>query len=186
MGFYKTDGYRLNAKFASKDSYSTPPATYQFGNGWMIDNGWRSCNIDPFSSKQNHKTKIFLTKRDDQNAYVTDWQQTVGMAPARAWVNPPFSKGGLLRSTTRIVQMGRLGVATLALLPVWVGDWWSVENVKPYASEILFVEGRIKFIGMAGKPNFTPHFSSMFVLWEPGLRPPGQAIRTSWVKCPLE
>jgi hypothetical protein len=66
------------------------------------------------------------------------------------------------------------------------GDPWCAEHVNLYASDIVHIEGRIRFIGAPGKPSFKAHFSSAFVLWVPGLRPAGTEIRTSWVKCPLE
>jgi hypothetical protein len=64
---YKEDGFRRNTKFAVKvsDEYETPPATFRFFHHWMIDNGHRGFNRDPCASKDNHKTPIFCTKRDD-------------------------------------------------------------------------------------------------------------------------
>jgi DNA N-6-adenine-methyltransferase (Dam) len=111
MGFFKETGYLLNANFASGDEYSTPTSTFQFFNRWMIDNGHRSFNLDPFSTKQNHKTPQFLTKRD--NGYIADWEDR------RAFVNPPFSARGVPRATTKIVDACRKGATAGALLPGW-------------------------------------------------------------------
>jgi hypothetical protein len=62
MGFFKESGYRLNATFASGGEYSTPASIFKFFNQWMSANGHRSFSLDPYSTKQNHKTPWFFTK----------------------------------------------------------------------------------------------------------------------------
>jgi hypothetical protein len=178
MGFYKEAGYKLNAKYASGDEYSTPWPTFQYLNQWMIANGHRYFNLDPFSSAQSHKTPRFFTKRD--NGYIADWEDR------RAFCNPPFAGGGLIRSTTKMVDAARHGATVGGLLPGFgIGDPWAINNIMPFASEVLWIEGRIRFLGSPHKPSFRATFASVFVLWVPGLRPAGTEIRTSWIKCPL-
>ena len=182
---YKPEGFRQNTKYGLKwgDEYSTPPKTFRFFHEWMIDCGHRGFNRDPCSSKANHKTPVFCTKRD--NRLRCDAGESIN------FMNPPFSKkcGGTGAWTGWAVDVCRRGATVGALLPVWgFGDAWAVDHVEPYASEILFVEGRIKFIappGRPGLPDLGATFSTAFVLWLPGLRPIGTDIRTSWIKCPL-
>jgi hypothetical protein len=173
MGYFKEDGYKRNAHNASHDEYATPWPLVRFWEDYI----GRKFTLDPASSTTNHKARTFLTKRD--NGLTSDW------GPNTCLLNPPFSNGGILRWTTRSVDAARWGALVLGVLPNWVNDPWAVQNVKPFASELFFIEGRIRFLGANGKPGFQPTFGSVVVIWRPGLRPAGTDLKVDWIRCPL-
>jgi hypothetical protein len=190
MGFFEEDGgfgsttkTRSGVPTKFKDEYETPPNTFRFWHNWMIDCGHRGFNRDPCSSTRNHKTPVFCTKRD--NGLLADAGRTIN------FMNPPFSRqsGGPFAWTGSAVHWCGLGATYGALLPAWdIGDPWAVQHVEPFASELVFIEGHIKFIPPRGSglPRLAASFASVFVLWLPGLRAPEKDLKTSWIKCPLE
>jgi hypothetical protein len=182
MAIYKEEGYRLNSRYTSGGKYQTPWPTFRFWNRWMIDHGYHCFNLDPFSSKQDHRTPRCITRK--QNGFIADWREYVAPSSVRAWVNPPYSE--IPQCTEKVVFECRRGCTAGTLLPGWgFGDPWCAEDVARYSSEIIYIKGRIRFIGAPGKPSYRASFSSAFILWLPGLRPAGTEIRTSWIDCPL-
>ena len=62
------------------------------------------------------------------------------------WMNPPYGK-----DITKWVRKASLEKAvTVALLPARTDTKWFQKWVQPYASEIRFIAGRLKFRGMGG------------------------------------
>ena len=73
------------------------------------------------------------------------------------WMNPPYGK-----EITQWVKKAALSQAvTVALLPARTDTKWYQEWVQPYASEIRFISGRLRFKGAA---NSAP-FPSIIVIW---------------------
>lgn len=173
MAFFKESGYQLNAKNASHDEYATPAAFVEF---WQQKEG-RKFTLDPASKTTNHKAPAFFTKAD--NGLTANWGRHI------VWLNPPFANGGTAKWTTKCVDAARNGATVVALLPNWLTDTWGFANVAPHASELYFVEGRIRFLGSYGKPPYSSIFGSVVVIWRPGLRPVGVDLKVFWIKCPL-
>lgn len=73
------------------------------------------------------------------------------------WMNPPYGK-----EITQWVKKAALSQAvTVALLPARTDTKWYQEWVQPYASEIRFISGRLRFKGAV---NSAP-FPSIIVIW---------------------
>jgi hypothetical protein len=179
MAFFKEGQYLLNAAHASGDEYATPTTTFGSWDDYMLRRIGRRFTVDAFASPSNHKIRRFHTKRKRDDGLARNYPGEVVFA------NPPFSKGGILRATTLAVIQCRDHAATFGMvLPNWTSDPWFVQNVLPFASELHFIPGRIRFLGENGKPSFSPTDGSIFVIWFPSLREPGTDIKTFTTACP--
>lgn len=185
MSYYKPGKFPLNAKGAKNgDDFATSWPTLRFFDDWMADNGYRRFNLDPCSSTRNHKLPRFLTKRD--NGLVVRWPNVTRPNPVCAFINPPFNRGALPLWGAKIVQeCGENGCTAGVLLPHWFEDRWAIDYVMPFASRLLIIQGRMKFITPINQRDYGATFGLVFAVFQPGLRPAGKDIRTEWIKCPL-
>ena len=105
-------------------------------------------SLDPCASRANAKCKRFFTKDDD--GLSRDW------GTHRVFCNPPYDRIGkwLLRAKDAPL--------TVYLIPARTDVKWFHEIVLPYASEIRFIKGRLKF---GGSKNSEP-FPSMIVIFK--------------------
>jgi hypothetical protein len=175
----KTTGETIAMGFAIRDREKK--STDEHGTPWNFVRFWetylgRKFTLDPASSTTNHKTPTFHTRRD--NGLKQVW------APHTVLLNPPFAKrnGGIGAWAEYSVISARLGALVLGVFPNALTDGWGARWVRPFASELFFIEGRVRYIN---ESRDAPFFGTIVVVWRPGLRPAGTDLLVEWVKCPL-
>ena len=82
------------------------------------------------------------------------------------WLNPPYSKCRAF--IAKAAQQARNGCTVVCLVPSRTDTRWWAESVMPFASEIRFVKGRLKFSG-AGKSENSAPFPSAVIVFRPPL-----------------
>ena len=92
----------------------------------------------------------------EQDALSQDW-------PGKVWLNPPYG-GQLSRWIEKAYEESTKDASVLMLIPSRTDTRWFQRIVWPTASKLLFLGGRIKFLGA---PSSAP-FPSMLVFWENG------------------
>lgn len=99
----------------------------------------------------------------ERDGLLIDWGQ-------RNFVNPPYSvklKEAFVKKAIKEMEKGKLSVL---LLPVSTSTKLFHDFIKPNASEIRFIRGRIKFIGINTKgvlvDNKGPMHDSMVVVFK--------------------
>lgn len=79
----------------------------------------------------------------------------------RCFLNPPYGKK--ISEWVKKASLARGGVV-VALLPARTDTRWFKSYVEPYASEIRFIAGRLKFTNPNGKAKAAP-FPSMIAIY---------------------
>ena len=118
--------------------------------------------LDPCCTTLTAKCPKFFTlsdlPRDRDNKLVHGLR-----APWRghtAFVNPPYSKVALWLEKGRKELLD--GVTSVFLLPARIDTKWFHNQILPYAREIRFVKGRLRFSGKNSAP-----FPSIVVVFKP-------------------
>jgi phage N-6-adenine-methyltransferase len=70
-------------------------------------------------------------------------------APGPVWLNPPYSRGELVKWLAKATREAAAGVTTVALLPVDTSTIWFHDYVLPRlkAGDVEFLKGRLEFKG---------------------------------------
>jgi len=136
-----------NTPAASKDYWSTPR--------WLYD--WLDSifhfEIDLAANADNAKHEIFYSEEDD--AHHQHWND---YGRKRGFLNPPYSN--ISPWIDDSIDMQQVGFTTVSVIPTHNGESY-YKNVLQYASEIIFINGRIAFVascdftidGKNGKPD---------------------------------
>lgn len=111
--------------------------------------------LDAAASADNAKCAKYYTIED--NALQQDW-------PGVVWLNPPYGRG-IGDWIAKAVEESRKGATVVCLLPARTDTKWFHRYVKPNASEIRFLEGRITFKGTPTAAPF-PSVVVVFVPWK--------------------
>lgn len=141
---------------SARQRYATPPALFREierrfgGDGFTLD----VC-AEPWSAKC---ARYF---DEDMNGLAQDWRvlnDSAEWEPARAFCNPPFDsiEDWVTKGWNEVVA----GNAELAcfLLPPRLDQPWFHEVVRPHASVVHFLRGRVQFcpppeLGVKAKPS---------------------------------
>lgn len=108
-------------------------------------------DLDVCSTHENAKCKRHYTKEEDGLAQ--EWEGTV-------WCNPPYGRG-IGAWMQKCATANSKGV-TVALVPARTDTRWFQDWVFPYATELRFLRGRLKFNdGKNGAP-----FPSVIVIYD--------------------
>lgn len=91
------------------------------------------------------------------------WTKAYGKGPY--YLNPPFQN--IAPFLQMALHAGNCGATVVCLLPARVDVGWAHEIVYPYAREVRFVRGRVRYYHSA--QNGRPNFPSMVVVFGPGL-----------------
>ena len=87
----------------------------------------------------------------------------------RNYVNPPYSQKLKEAFVQKAIEQSGMGKLCVMLLPVSTSTRLFHDWIKPNATEIRFVRGRIKFLGVNTKgeyvTNKTPMHDSMVVIF---------------------
>jgi phage N-6-adenine-methyltransferase len=94
--------------------------------------------LDAAATKDNTKCLLFITP--EQDALKQDWG---GRGPV--WINPPYERYRMGLWLNKIYAEAQKGVAVVALLPARTETRWFQTAWR--ANHLVFVRGRIKFIG---------------------------------------
>ena len=133
---------------------------------WLFDalNEEFNFTLDAAASPENAKCPIFLTEEDDALEY--PWSEH------RVFLNPPYGRD-IGRWMAHSAEMA-VGYNTLVVVLIHARTdtkWWH-SCVMPFASELRFVPGRVRF---EGAPSSSP-FPSVVVVFRPGGRPSGEPL----------
>ena len=110
--------------------------------------------LDPCSTHENHKCEKHYTL--EENGLLRDWSNEI------VFMNPPY--GGQAGLWLKKAYESSLKDATVVCLIVSSTDrtYWH-DYIFPYASEIRFIRGRVKF----GDADSTAPFASAIIIFEP-------------------
>lgn len=138
----------------SSDHWATPP---ELVAKWEYDYG--HFDLDPCCRPETAKAKKFYTEQDDGLAQ--PWN-------GRVFLNPPYSKPApWLAKAWEEVTSGRADMV-VSLLPVRTDTRWFHDLVLPFAS-LVFLRGRIKWLGWQGTPIPSPKDPSMLAIFDIGM-----------------
>lgn len=101
--------------------------------------------LDPCATSENTKCKKFYTVED--NGLNQDWEGEI------VFINPPYStaKDWIMKAYEDYVTYG---VTSVLLIPARVDTRIWHEIIAPYAAQIRFLKGRVKFVGAENSAPF--------------------------------
>ena len=130
---------------SSTDEWETPVTFFQ-----ALDAEFHF-ELDVCATKENAKCKAFYTKED--NGLGKEWRGV-------CWMNPPYGRQISLW-VKKAFESSRGGQAlVVCLLPARTDTRWWHDYVLPYAKEVRFVKGRLKF---GNSKNSAPFPSAVVV-----------------------
>ncbi len=146
------------------DEWSTPQSHFA---KWNEEFG--PFDLDPCATAENAKAPKYYTR--EQEGLLQPWF-------GKVWINPPYGRGigrwvaAAAEQTLRLGLFKALEGLELSAIPFHLPDlvvmllpartdtrWWH-DYVIPYASEIRFIRGRLKF---GGAKNSAPFPSALVI-----------------------
>ena len=118
-------------------------------------------DLDVCASDENAKCSKYFTEEDD--ALSKDWKGV-------CWMNPPYGRQ-ISKWIEKAYQESKKGATVVCLIPARTDTSYWHKFIFPYAKEIRFIKGRLKF----GKSNNSAPFPSALVVFK---NSKGQIIRT--------
>jgi phage N-6-adenine-methyltransferase len=162
------------------DAFRTPRALYSYYN--KIYN----FKADIAASDANHLHPFYYTlhgvKKERRNALSKDWSSDVPDALNNyVWLNHPYSDTGAWMA--KAVEQARKGVGVVMLAKTPNAERYWLEYVNDYASELVFIIGRLKFGHPELQDTFIGNapFGSTLVVWQPWLKRPSSGTRVEFV-----
>jgi len=148
-------GY-LNSKTDPKykDSWSTPDYIFNF-----LDKIY-NFEVDLAASAENAKMRPYLN--EEANALGVDWSR-IGHS---GFCNPPYSN--IKPWIEKAIEEAERGFTTVMLIPTPNGESY-YEDLIINADTIIFIKGRVSFIGSDGKPKSGNNRGSCIVVFRKGL-----------------
>lgn len=116
-----------NRNLDHKDDWETPKYLYD-----ELDKEF-NFDFDP--------CPLNLNITDENNGLKIEWGE-------RNFINPPYSRKLKEAFVIRAIEMSKKGKLCVMLLPVSTSTKLFHDYIKPYANEIRFLKGRVKFIGI--------------------------------------
>jgi len=146
-----------------KNSWGTDPVVFKAMN--------REFNfyLDAAANKDNAKCTRYLTK--EHNALDVDWRSLfIDDYRRSVWVNPPYGRGFIKKFMAKAIEMKKVGLTTVMLVPATLDAQWLPINE---ISEIRIVTGgRLSFYcPMTNKKIGGNTKGSMFVIFRPSSMP---------------
>lgn len=138
-----------NEKKDPRTDWETPYALFKVLNDRF------KFNLDVCADEVNHKVPVWISEETDGLKY--NW------GGATCWMNPPYDRslGNWVRKAME--ESFYHGATVVALLPARTDSPWWAEFVIPFASEVIFLTGRVKFNGAKNSATF----ASVVVVWVP-------------------
>jgi site-specific DNA-methyltransferase (adenine-specific) len=110
--------------------------------------------LDPCATKESAKVSRFYTEAD--NGLLQDW------TGERVFLNPPYGKE--IYAWTKKASTERADLV-VALLPASTDLRWWHEDVLPFASEVRYIRGRVRFLTDRTQ-RASGFFASVIVIWK--------------------
>ena len=133
---------------SNSDLWTTPQDLYDWANS-----KWGPFTIDAAASKENTLCSKYFTEED--NALVQDW---VG---GNIFCNPPYSLSPeFIKKACEESLKSPYAIILLIAARTSNEEWH--KYIFPYASEICFIDGRVKF----GNTKAGAPFPSVFVIFD--------------------
>ena len=131
------------------DEHRTPKALFDF-----LQSVYGPFTCDAAATKDNALCNFYFTKNDD--ALKHRWTGCV-------YINPPYGRGiaAWCKYAYEQVHVGGSTAVVCMLLPARTDTVWFHDYVLPYAQEVWWVRGRVKF----GDAKQGAPFPSMVVVW---------------------
>jgi phage N-6-adenine-methyltransferase len=174
----------------SSDERETPQEFFE-----EINKTW-AFKLDAAALSTNAKCETYLGPDHPIGLYrdglEADWHK---LTDGPVWLNPPYSRGELVKWLAKCEKEAAAGITTVVLLPVDTSTQWFHRYVQPRIKDVVFLQGRLTFkgtpLGKNGKPN-KAKFANMLVVFngekkvlgEP-VTAPGDKLVT-WVSEPTE
>lgn len=139
---------------SDSDEWQTPSEVYDYLHT-LYD-----FTLDAAASHSNHKCSNYYTLADD--ALLQDWN-------GRVFLNPPYSKGkqgDFLHKAIAELKHNPKCELVVALIPARTDTKCWHEVVFEYASEIIFIKGRLKFQNPSGTSRGSATFPSCVVVFK--------------------
>jgi phage N-6-adenine-methyltransferase len=171
-----------------KDEWETPRWLFDF-----LDDEY-NFQVDVAATQQNALCPGYYTKEDDALSLDTwidddfdEHDQIIGEGIYRFFMNPPYSGGKIGLFMKKAYEEYEKGAFVASLIPVNSDTgYWHKYVMK--ATEIRFIEGRVKYIGYdksGNKIKNSPTFPSCVVIFDPDItqmtRPYlGETITQPW------
>ena len=114
--------------------------------------------LDPCASGHNAKCEVYYTIEDD--GLTKDWRGE------SVFCNPPYGRKIAKWVEKCWEESRKSNTLVVMLIPARTDTRYWHEWIFPYAKEIRFVKGRLKFEGGAGNENSAP-FPSAVVVFDP-------------------
>jgi len=115
--------------------------------------------IDVCATPENAKCRMFWMK--EQDALSRTWDPWgAGFA---AWCNPPYGRE-IKHWVKKAQEESAAGATVVMLLPARTDTAYYHDYIWPYACEMRFIRGRLKFVGGASAAPFP----SVIVVFRPG------------------
>ena len=150
-------GWNRDQLFSSKEqTWQTPQWLFDY-----LDKRYRF-DLDAAASRDNALCSNYLTKEDDALS-MRSWPGS------RIFVNPPYGRevGKFVAKAYQQSNMGRLVV--MLIFARTDTAWW--QDHIPYAAEVIFIRGRIRFL-MNGKASGSATAPSAIVVFDPWINGP--------------
>lgn len=148
--------------FASaSDEWETPQALFDF---W---NNIHHFTLDVAATVNNTKAGSFFTQQT--NGLTSDWGSN------RVWCNPPYGRGAagafVAKAIDQVIHK-KITESAVFLLPARTDTKLWHEQIFNFASEIVFLKGRVQFIEPTGKTIGSAPFPSAIVVFEQDWKKP--------------
>lgn len=124
-------------------------------------------DLDPCATPTTAKCACYFTEAEDGLAQ--PW------APCRVFMNPPYGRE-IYAWTRKAVEEARKGALVVGLLPASSDLAWWHDDVVPFAAEVRFVRGRVRFL-TGGPYRASGFFASVVVVWLPFLSGAGDITK---------
>lgn len=135
---------------SKKQNWETPPEIFDPLNQEF------NFTLDPCAEKHTAKCKKYYTV--NENGLFQDWSgETV-------FVNPPYGRHVKKWVAKCCLEGRKKNTTVVMLIPSRTGTSYFHKIIKPFATEIRFIEGRIKFIADGKRKDPAP-FDSMIVIF---------------------
>lgn len=148
------DGGGSAAFTSNRDDWETPK--------WLFDklNEIWHFTLDAASNDDNALCECHFTKDDD--ALSQSWEGH------SVWLNPPYGRNIPKWVEKAAMESRKPGTIVIMLVPARVDTGWYWDWIVPYADEISFLRGRVKFC-LHGEEGGPSPFPSMLVRFGGGL-----------------
>lgn len=127
-----------------KDDWETPPEFFA-----ACEKRYGKFDLDACASSYNTKCPVYISD-DYEDALSVKWEGH------NIWMNPPYSRGKqsefIYKALKTSLEPGFRNV--VCLIPVRTGTKIWQDVIFKYAAEILFIRGRLKFVGAKDSAPF--------------------------------